>query len=207
VRRLLHRFFHQFHQPDGWLGHVAGWMLAKKGDRALPLIEAAALQPTDQVLDIGCGPGVAVDRASYEVPRGHVTGIDPSKVMLSQARRRTRKAPNVTVASGSAEAVPLPDASIDVAWAINTFHHWADRGSGLAEVRRVLRPGGRFLVVEQNRQGRTGSALTDDAANAMAAFITAAGFVGSAVSDFEASGETHTLLQFTAPSAVSMPRP
>ena len=127
MKRLVHRFLHQFQLPHGPFGHVAGWFLAAKGDRARPLVEAAALEPADAVLDIGCGPGVALDLASSEVPRGSVTGIDPSTVMVRQARRRTRRAGNVDVLEGAAESIPLPDASVDVAWAINTLHHWADR--------------------------------------------------------------------------------
>jgi SAM-dependent methyltransferase len=201
MNKLLHRFFHQFHRPSGPFGHVAGWMLAAKGDRARPLVAAAELQPTDAVLDIGCGPGVALDLASYEVPRGRALGVDPSEVMVRQARRRTRKAANVTVERAAAEALPAEDATFDVVWAINTFHHWDDREAGLAEVRRVLAPGGRFLVVEQQRHGRTGSALPDDRAEAMASQIEAAGFTDAAVSSFEASGETHSLLEFRLATA------
>ena len=197
MSKFSHWMFHQFHEPRGAFGHVAGWLLAAKGERARPLVDAAKLTPEDRVLDIGCGPGVAAALASVEVSRGHVTAIDPSDVMVAQARRRTRRASNVTVDSATAESLPLADASVDVAWAINTFHHWSDREAGLAEVHRVVRPGGRFLVVEQHRHSRTGSALSDAAAASMAASIEAAGFAESAVSMFEAANETHTLIEVT----------
>jgi ubiquinone/menaquinone biosynthesis C-methylase UbiE len=205
VNRLLHRFFHQFHEPTGAFGAVAGWMLAAKGERAIPLVEAAGLQPDERALDIGCGPGVAVDRASHDVPRGQVTGIDPSAVMVRQARRRTRAARNVTIEPGTAEAIPLGDATVDVAWAINTMHHWSDRSVGLAEVRRVLRPGGRFLVVEQRRHGRTGSALDSDAAAALIADLEQAGFGETTVERFTAGGETHTLARVVSVARATCP--
>jgi ubiquinone/menaquinone biosynthesis C-methylase UbiE len=199
MNRLLHRFVHQFHRPSGPFGHVAGWMLAAKGGRAVPLVDAAALEPTDAVFDIGCGPGVALAIASSRVPQGRFVGVDPSDVMVGQARRRTRQAANVTVALGTAESLPAADATFDVAWAINTFHHWADRGAGLTEVRRVLKPGARFLVVEQEHHGRKGAALSANAAATMAGEIEAAGLTEAAVSTFEAAGETHTLLTFRTP--------
>lgn len=197
MNKLAHRLFHQFHQPSGAFGHVAGWLLAAKGERARPLVDAAKLTPGDRVLDIGCGPGVAATFAAIEVPDGHVTAIDPSEVMVKQTRRRTRRTSNVTVELAAAEKLPLADGSVDVAWAINTFHHWADREAGLGEVHRVLRPQGRFLVVEQHRTGRTGSALSEAAAAAMASSIEAGGFAAASVSSYEAAGETHTLIQAT----------
>ena len=103
----------------------------------------------------------------------------------------------MSVKLATAESIPLADGSIDVAWAINTFHHWQDRDVGMAEVRRVVKPGGRFLVVEQHRNGRTGSALSEESAAKMVSEIEAGGFTDGAVSTFSASDETHTLIQVT----------
>ena len=194
MKRLLRPLFRQFHLPQGPLGHVVGWMLAAKGERAAPLVAAAALKPDERVLDVGCGPGMAVALAAIEVGDGHVTGIDPSDVMVSQARRRTRRATNVTIERASAEAIPLADDSVDVAWAINVLHHMANRDVGLAEIRRVLAPSGRLLIVEQHRHGRTGSALDDGSATELAAVLAAAGFAAPKISPFDAAGESHTLL-------------
>lgn len=196
--RLLAPLFRQFHQPEGVLGSFVGRALARKGARAYPVVEAAALQPTDRVLDIGCGPGVAVARAASEVPAGHVTGIDPSDVMVRQATRRTRDAANVTITTGTAESIPLGDDSVDVVWATNTFHHWADTAAGLAEVRRVLRPGGRLLVMEQSHGGRRGSALSDEATAALVDELAAGGFEGAEVTTYTSGGETHTLVRVVA---------
>jgi ubiquinone/menaquinone biosynthesis C-methylase UbiE len=87
-----------------------------------------------------------------------VTAVDPADVMLGVARKDD---PHQTVTwhTGAAEAIPLTDKSCDVAWSLSTVHHWRDLDVGLAEVRRVLVSGGRFLATERRvKPGATGRA-------------------------------------------------
>ena len=167
--------------------------LVAQGIRAQPMLDAADLRIDDHALDVGCGPGIAVELASAVVTGGRVTGIDPSDAMLDEARRRTHGASNVVLEPAAVETIPLDDASVDVAWALNSLHHWHDRAAGLAEVRRVLRPGGPFLVVEQVPHERR--ALDASATTALVAELTAAGFDVLDARDYEAAGETHTLVR------------
>jgi len=71
--------------------------------------------------------------------------------MLSLARAITsmRRVTGVEFLEGSAEALPLPDRSATVLWALSSVHHWVDRGAGLAEAHRVLVPGGWILLAER----------------------------------------------------------
>jgi ubiquinone/menaquinone biosynthesis C-methylase UbiE len=135
------------------------------------------LRPGDHVVDVGCGPGAAARRAARAGAR--VTGVEPAQVMLSVARRLTRGGA-VTYVEGTAEALPLGDASADALWAIATVHHWPDVEAGVAEALRVLGPGGRFLAAERRtRPGATGLAShgwTDQQAEAFAALCRTAGF-------------------------------
>jgi RHS repeat-associated protein len=79
--------------------------------------------------------------------------------LLRLARIVTRDRSRITWVQGSAENLPVPEHSATVVWSVATVHHWADVTAGLAEVRRVLSPGGRFLVIErQVRPGATGLA-------------------------------------------------
>jgi ubiquinone/menaquinone biosynthesis C-methylase UbiE len=167
--------------------------LVAQGVRAEPLIESAELRPDDHALDVGCGPGIAVELATRTITDGRVIGIDPSEAMLDEARRRTHDAPNVVLEQAAVEAIPLDAASVDVAWALNTLHHWHDRGAGLAEVHRVLRPGGRFLVVEQVPHERRALDATTTAA--LVDELTAAGFDVLESREYAAAGETHTLVR------------
>ncbi len=141
--------------------------------------------PGDDVVDVGCGPGVAVRRVAA---RGalSVTGVDPAAVMLRFGRALTRPGRGhgtaVRYREGTAEALPLPDDSASVVWSLATVHHWRDLDAGLREVRRVLRPSGRFLAVERGTEpgasGRASHGWTEDQARLFAQRCRAAGCSG-----------------------------
>ncbi|MFC0624937.1 methyltransferase domain-containing protein [Kribbella deserti] len=94
------------------------------------------------VVDVGSGPGLAA--AELNALGFQVTGVDPDALALELARER---APEVTFSVGTSDALPLADASIDGYRAARLFHLLADPGPTLAEARRVLRPGGRIVLV------------------------------------------------------------
>lgn len=85
-----------------------------------------ALGHRSSVVNVGAGTG------SYEPTGGVVLAVEPSPTMLAQ-----RSAGSAPAVRGVAEALPLPDDSVDVALAVLTVHHWTDAGAGLAEMRRV----------------------------------------------------------------------
>lgn len=163
----------------GPIGLVAAIAMLVGGRRQARLaVELARVSGTDDVVDIGCGPGDAVRAAARTGAR--VTGVDPSPLMLRLARTVTRNQPTVAWAQGTAENLRLPDSSATVAWSVKTVHHWKDVTAGLAEVKRVLAAGGRFLVIErQVRPDSTGLAShgwTDEQVQAFKAECRAAGF-------------------------------
>jgi arsenite methyltransferase len=115
------------------------------------VLRILALRPGERVVDIGAGPGfLAVEMAAAVGPQGHVHAVDPSESMLALARTRTREpgAAPVEISAGGADALPLPDASVDVAVATQVFEYVTDIPAALAEVHRVLRPGGRVLLLD-----------------------------------------------------------
>jgi ubiquinone/menaquinone biosynthesis C-methylase UbiE len=158
---------------------IVGMVVLGRGYARL-VVELAAVSDADRVADIGCGPGGAVRAAAR---RGAtVTGIDPAPVMLRLAAAVTKDQPRITWSQGTAEALPLPDGWASVAWSLRTVHHWKDVTAGLAEVRRVLAPSGRFLAVERCvRSGATGLAShgwTEQQAESFAAQCQEAGLDG-----------------------------
>lgn len=171
---------HHDHRPfSGVSGLLIGLSFAFGRDGVAAFAaDLAALQHGDRVLDIGCGPGNA---ARLAVRRGaaSVVGVDPADVMLRLGRALTRSR-RVRYEHGSAEHLPLDDASVEVAWSLSTVHHWANLDDGLREVRRVLKPGGRFVAIEFNTTpGATGHAThgwTDDQAEGFAALLRDSGF-------------------------------
>jgi ubiquinone/menaquinone biosynthesis C-methylase UbiE len=107
--------------------------------------------------------------------------------MLRLARFLTgRSAYALRYAEGSAEALPLPDSSVSVAWSIASVHHWVDLDAGLREARRVLKPGGRLVAIERlSRPGARGLAShgwTPEQASAFADRCLAHGFTEARVS-------------------------
>jgi arsenite methyltransferase len=105
-----------------------------------------ALEPGERVLDIGSGPGfLAAEMAAEVGPEGRVAGIDPSESMLAIARRHG--AP-VEYATGDALALPFADGSFDAAVATQVYEYVDDVPAALAEAGRVLRPGGRLLILD-----------------------------------------------------------
>jgi ubiquinone/menaquinone biosynthesis C-methylase UbiE len=185
------------HEFDGPLGFVAGLAMAVgRGRVAGFVVDAAGVQPGDRAVDVGCGPGRFLREAAE---RGaEVVGVDPSSRMRRMATRFTpaRLRPKVTVLDGSAERLPLEDHSATVAWAVASVHHWADADAGLAELHRVLAPGGRLLLAERLARPRgwfSHHALTWEGAERLAARAAAAGFVDAAA-ERRSFGRHHLVL-------------
>ena len=115
---------------------------------AREMMEAAALQPGERVLDVACGTGIVTRLAAERVaPGGTVAGLDVNPAMLAVAR--TVVTPSLTPIrwyETSAEAMPLPDASFDVVLCQLGLMFMTDKGAALREMRRVLAPRGRALI-------------------------------------------------------------
>jgi SAM-dependent methyltransferase len=148
----------QFAKPTGPLGWVVGHVMAMKNkERSEFVFSILDLRPEDRVLEIGFGPGADVRRAS-EVA-SFVAGIDHSDVMVKQAARRNASAirdGRVKLELGSAKSLPYPEAHFDKVFAINSAQFWKDSVATLAEVGRVLKPGGSIaLAVQPRSKGAT----------------------------------------------------
>jgi ubiquinone/menaquinone biosynthesis C-methylase UbiE len=110
-----------------------------------------ALEQGEKVLDIGSGVGLlALEMAGDVGAAGSVDGIDPSESMLALARRRRPPAgaAELRFVGGDACALPFPDAGFDVAVATQVYEYLQDVPAALGEAFRVLRPGGRLLVLD-----------------------------------------------------------
>ena len=99
-------------------------------------------------LDIGCGAGFHLPQ--WAASASQVTGVEPHPPLAALARRRTRSLAHVTVHQGAAEALPVPDASVDVAHARWAYFFGPGSEPGLRELDRVVRRGGTAFVVDND---------------------------------------------------------
>jgi ubiquinone/menaquinone biosynthesis C-methylase UbiE len=140
--------------------------------------ELVELKPDDTVVDVGCGPGAAVRYAAKQ--GAQATGVDPAGMMLRTARLLTHTS-KVKYVEGKAESLPLPDESATVAWSIACVHHWHNVDEGLHEIKRVLKPGGRFVAIEKRAEpgahGLASHGWSDEQVDAFADRLKDAGFV------------------------------
>ncbi len=100
----------------------------------------------NDILDLGCGPGHLAAAIAQAQPDASVCGMDLDPVQVRLADRHA--APNLRYAVGASHAIPLDDESQDWVLATETFHHWKHPRRSLAEIARVLRPGGQLWIVE-----------------------------------------------------------
>jgi SAM-dependent methyltransferase len=112
-----------------------------------------AMLPGDwTVADLGCGTGALALELSRHV--GCVIGVDNTPAMLDAARRRTRDADNIELRQGDLEALPIEDRACDAAMMVLVLTYLPEPASALSEMARVVRPGGKVVIVDVMRHDR-----------------------------------------------------
>ena len=124
-------------------------------------VDQALLKPGESILDVGCGTGAVTIPAKMKVGnKGSAAGIDPAPEMISVARQKAKQAGlDIDFRVGVIESLPFSDATFDVVTSSLMMHHLTGRlrVKGLAEIWRILKPGGRILIADMRRP--TGSAF------------------------------------------------
>jgi arsenite methyltransferase len=113
------------------------------------VLRALDLAAGEHVLDIGCGPGLlAYDIAAAVGSAGRVCGIDMSAAMVAMSARRCAEQPWAEFQTADASLLPYPDDSFDAAVSAQVYEFLPNIPAALAELHRVLRPGGRALILD-----------------------------------------------------------
>jgi ubiquinone/menaquinone biosynthesis C-methylase UbiE len=139
----------QARHARGVLGRVIAFIMAREtmaeNQRAVAALD---LRADDHVIDIGCGPGRGLTALAARAR--DVVGVDPSNVMVETAIRQNRalvSAGKVKVMIASVYALPFPGAAFDKALCVHVVYFWNDLPSSFGEIARVLKPGGRLVLV------------------------------------------------------------
>jgi trans-aconitate methyltransferase len=138
----------QFARPRGVVGHLAGWIMARRSsnrDRNRWTLEMLGVEPGQRVLEIGFGPGFAIQQLVERFPTVRVTGIDHSEAMVDQARRRNRLAVDrgqVELRCLSVDDLRLLDGPFDRVYSSNVAQFWENRDRVFRDLLELLAPGG-----------------------------------------------------------------
>ncbi|WP_165225874.1 class I SAM-dependent methyltransferase [Aquisphaera insulae] len=142
---------------------VLQWLLFGPSHRALiRRIRSVAGDRPFRVLDVGCGTGLFASRIRTALPAAEVVGIDLVPEMLARGRRRwDYLADNVIPVRGDSERLPFAAGTFDFVTCANSFHHYPNQGRAVQEMQRVLRPGGRLLIIDGYRDAPWGWFIYD----------------------------------------------
>ena len=147
---LLKSFFNQCARPEGSLGRA---MLCFMNYTHAPLtnwgLKLVNVQDGWTMLDVGCGGGFNIRRLLKRSKDAQVYGIDISEESVTKARQVNAEVldKQVYVTQGSAEQLPYNDEMFDLVTAVETVYFWPNLPDCLQEVRRVLKPGGKFAIM------------------------------------------------------------
>lgn len=154
-QRLVRAIVRQAHHPRGFSGHIEGWIFGRRPSNVARnrwAVDLLDLTPTDAVIELGCGPGVAIAALADRVTQGTVVGVDHSAVMIQQARRRNAaavRAGRVRLIQTSVEDLHGTGGPFDAALAVNTVGMWPEPVARLRSIGELLRPGGKVALVSQ----------------------------------------------------------
>jgi ubiquinone/menaquinone biosynthesis C-methylase UbiE len=152
-----HALLRQCSKPSGWFGRFNLWRMNRSHSALTDWgLSHIAVQPGDNVLDVGCGGGRTIAKLDSKASRGRVFGVDYSADSVATARKTNRAAVDagrVEILQASVSALPFPSAIFDVVTAVETHYYWPDLVEDLREVLRVLKPAGRFVLIAEAYKG------------------------------------------------------
>jgi ubiquinone/menaquinone biosynthesis C-methylase UbiE len=142
---------------------ILQWLLFGPSHRALiRRMKAVAGDRPVRILDVGCGTGVFAERVRREMPAARVWGVDLVAEMLQKGTPRwQRQRDSVQPVQGDSERLPFAHGSFDFVTCANSFHHYPRQDRAVAEMHRVLKPGGRLMIIDGYRDAPWGWFIYD----------------------------------------------
>jgi trans-aconitate methyltransferase len=172
----------QFRQPRGLLGEIAGMIMARRPSNVRRnewTVDLLDLAPHHVVLELGCGPGLALERCAGRLTTGQAVGIDHSAVMVRQARRRLARHirdGSAEVRHGDVEGLATIEEQFDRIFSLNVIQFVPDQQRLFRLIRNSLRPDGMVATTYQPRTANPTHSQALDMADRIEAAMCETGF-------------------------------
>jgi ubiquinone/menaquinone biosynthesis C-methylase UbiE len=145
--------WNQFQCPKGQQGRIVA-ALMNKGHKDLTTwgLTYVTIQPDFAILDVGCGGGKTINRLAQQVPHGKVYGIDYSPDMVAYSKKVNKKfikQNQVEIRQASVDKTGFPNDTFDLVTACETYYFWPSLPDAFKEIKRVLKPNGKFLMINE----------------------------------------------------------
>ena len=151
---LLNKFFDNAGKPAGIFGRVMIWGMNVFHERVARWgMSHMNINDPSEIAELGCGGGKNIHDLLEKYPASHVTGLDYSPLSVKKAREHNKDAiisGRCEVIEGDVSAMPFADRRFDLATAFETIYFWPGLERCFAEVRRVLKDGGHFVIVSES---------------------------------------------------------
>lgn len=169
-----------FAKPDGILGDIVGnYMATEYLEVNLWAVQMLEIQPNDNILEVGFGPGTAIEEIAKLAPEGHIAGIDYSELMLARAKKRNQQAiqrGHVDLRHANVSELPAFEESFDKIIAINNVMYWPNLVESLQGLRNTLKPGGTIQIILQRGYEQAQKGECNDEINWYSWHLQEAGF-------------------------------
>lgn len=185
---LLTKFFNMTRKPEGFLGKLMVKMMNGNSHKKLAEwgFKHLSVKKSDAVLDCGCGGGANVGRL-LKLTDAKVTGLDYSEVSVEQSKKHNIKAVEAgrcEIVQGNVLELPFDENSFDIVTAFETVYFWPEIEKSFAQVLRVLKPGGTFMITNESARNSESNVKWESIVEGMKiytkdeleAFLKSAGF-------------------------------
>jgi SAM-dependent methyltransferase len=147
----------QCRKPQGWMGRFQLWSMNSRHSKLTDWgLTRVSIRPDFHILDIGCGGGRTIGKLAAAVPEGKVYGIDHSEESVAASIRNNAQGierGRVEIQQASVSALPFANGAFDLITAVETHYFWPDLAADMREVFRVLKSGGRFIMIAEAYRG------------------------------------------------------
>ena len=156
---LMAILLQQCRKPSRLVGRLFLWLMNRShGGVTAWGLQHVTIPPNGTLLDIGCGGGRTIARLAQAAPEGRVYGVDYSAESVATARSTNARAigeGRVHIEQANVAQLPFADAMFDVVTAVETHYYWPDLAANVHEILRVLKPGGRLVLIAETYRGRS----------------------------------------------------